>query len=169
MAINYDPNNYYVKIEFEPKWAFIGSIRGFVENFIFNSIKNQELGKSVALTVSELLENAVKYSATEKISMDIQFDLLPEIDETSVVIRVMNFANAEQATILRKIYDKINLDSPKEAYLKRMQEILNSETANPTSQLGLCRIRHECHASLDLNIAENNLITFTAKIVAKNK
>ena len=169
MEANYNPKNYFVHIDFEPKWAFIGSIRGFTENFIFTCIKNQFLGKAVALSVSELLENAVKYSITNKISLDISFQLDAAGKRTFVVVKVYNFTDENNIKELKALLDEIHQDKPEKAYLKCMQKIMEQDKHDITSRLGLSRIRYECSATLEMKVEDNNYITMMALMEAKNE
>ena len=168
MEIKSDPSNNYIRIDFAPEWAFIGSIRGFIESFTFICIKNNKIGKAVALAASELLENAVKYSVTEKIMIDFQFEHHPDNRKAKAILRVFNYTDDNHIKTLKSIIDDIYQYSPKEAYLKRMQKALLEEKSSVSSQIGLSRIRYECNASIKTTVGEDNLVTIIATMEALN-
>ncbi len=68
----------HMELSFGPRWTYISCVRGFVAHFFAIGLEDKIHAERISLAVSELLENAVKYSAgtdTTGLDADGAFDL----------------------------------------------------------------------------------------------
>jgi hypothetical protein len=133
----------YVELHFEPNWDYLSTVRTFIISFIAISISDKKKADEVAMSVNELLENAIKYSCREGIGIDIRINK-PEKPDISV--SVSNFATQEAADALIERISRIYEMPPMEAYLAFMKESISSTDGE--SRIGLARIRYEAGAMI---------------------
>lgn len=130
-------------ITFSPQWwHLISSTRIFMASFCGQSFGDAELSDRIAMTAHELLENAVKYSATP----DSPVNCTMRIEPGRVLVTVENHADPAHLAVLHEEFELINQGDPMEMYINKMQASLESDK----SQLGLARIRCEGEAELKL-------------------
>ncbi|MBN2442792.1 MAG: hypothetical protein JXJ04_15655 [Spirochaetales bacterium] len=158
-----DVNN-YLKLIFSPKWELIEGVREFLEDFAFTSIKNSSLAKATALTASELLENAVKFSAGERVQLEVDLFRSAEKEE-GICVTVENFAHLTNIQKLQSTLKEITQISPREAYLARLKIAMERGMRSTISELGLARIQYEAYAHCSLQIRDNNYVSLSAKIM----
>ena len=63
----YPENMIFVDLKFGPKWKYISTVRTFVENFMAISLADKKKAGVIAISVNELIENAIKYSDSDDI------------------------------------------------------------------------------------------------------
>jgi hypothetical protein len=130
-------------------WNLIASTRIFVQSFCSCSFGDEGLSDRVAMTAHELLENAVKYSATP--DTPVTCDLL--LGDHSVAVRVANHADPRHLPVLESEFAQINDGDALTVYLNKMQAGLGGDQ----SQLGLARIRYEGEAQLALTVDQGQV------------
>lgn len=130
----------YIEMKFGPKWPYVSTIRIFMQNFLTIATGNQKKADKIAMAVSELVENAVKYSENSETHLRITMDSNHE----KVEVNVKNRANPEQAGMLVNFLNELNGMSPLEAYMEKMRVSVGQSK----SQLGLARIRYEAGADI---------------------
>ena len=146
---------YGASISFSPKWwSYVSSTRIMVASFCNVQLANEEIADKVAMTAQELLENAVKYSATTEDNVTLEFQIH---EGESIVLEVRNRAQHTQIENLAGHFKEISEGDPLMAYLSRMQRIADNPQAEG-SQLGLARIRYETGCELDMRI-DDDVIT----------
>ena len=145
----------YIELKFGPRWKYISSARGFIQNFIAISIEDKGKADKIAMAASELLENAVKYACGEETQLYVY--VFPNIGSIKVV--VVNQANENAAASLKELFKKISQKPPMEAYISQMKEAAVRKDGK--SQLGLARIRYEAGAEIDLVVSDTNEVTIT--------
>ncbi len=111
------------------------------------------------MSASELLENAVKYSANSETYMYVTVNH----ESSKVSVKVSNNASPEAIHSLKNVFDRINKGEPLEAYVSQMKEA--ATRSDGKSQLGLVRIRYEAGAELSLEIQDNKRISITAEMM----
>jgi hypothetical protein len=159
-------NNNYLKLIFSPNWELIEGIRDFIENFTLTSLKKAGMAKASALTASELLDNAVKFSSGNRVSLEVV--LFPEPGEKEeVTITVENYAEEKNIKKLTSTLSEINQSSPREAYLKRLKLAMDRGIEHNVSELGLARIQYEAGASCSLTVSDKNFVTLSATLLKK--
>jgi hypothetical protein len=145
----------YIEIRFGPRWKYISPARIFIQNFIAIALSDQGKADGIAMAASELLENAVKYGASEDTHCIVQ-----AFPETGVIeCSVTNQATEKGATEVLALYKKIMSGEPLEAYIVQMREA--ATRTDGKSQLGLARIRYEIGADIKLVVTPDFKVTFT--------
>lgn len=145
----------YVEIRFGPRWKYISSARIFIQNFMAIACSDQAKADSIALATSELLENAVKYGASEDTHCIVQ-----AFPESGVIqASVTNLATEQGVRELKAHFEKIMAGDPLEAYISQMREA--ATRTDGKSQLGLVRIRYETGADMKLEVTPGHQVTFT--------
>jgi len=145
----------YIEIRFGPRWKYISPARVFIQNFIAIALSDQVKADAIAMAVSELLENAVKYGASEDTHCIVQ-----AFPDTGVIqASVTNQATEAAALAVKALYDKIMTGDPLEAYIVQMREA--ATRTDGKSQLGLARIRYETGADIQLKLTPDHKVTIT--------
>jgi hypothetical protein len=145
----------YIEIRFGPRWKYISPARVFIQNFIAIALSDQAKADSIAMATSELLENAVKYGASEDTHCIVKASPATGIIQASVT----NLATPEGAAELQTLFHKIMSGDPLEAYIAQMREA--ATRSDGKSQLGLARIRYETAADMKLEVTPERLVTVT--------
>jgi ribosome-binding factor A len=156
----------YIKLTFDPCWELIQSIREFIERISYANIEKSSFASAAALTASELLENAVKFSSGDIVLLKVSYKNQP-LHDAKVFITVENKAEKKHIKRLRSALTEIHKNSPKEAYLKKLKEVMKRSFNDPTSRLGLARINFEASAHCTLEVKKKN-VSITAIIANKN-
>lgn len=157
-----DNNKIFVDLKFGPKWTYISTVRTFVENFMAISLENKKKAGIIAMSVNELIENAIKYSDVEGIQ--IKFQILS--NEKKIYVNVANHTTVEEENNLKKILTEINGLPPLEAYMNRMKSSIDSLTNK--SAIGLARIRYESNAELSYTFNDEGFVNVHAAIPIDN-
>jgi len=145
----------YIEIRFGPRWKYISPARVFIQNFVAIALSDQAKADSIAMATSELLENAVKYGASEDTQCIVQ-----AFPETGIIqASVTNQASEQGAREVQALYDKIMSGDPLEAYIVQMREA--ATRTDGKSQLGLARIRYETGADVKLDVTSDHKVTIT--------
>jgi hypothetical protein len=144
-------------LKFDIDWEYVDVIRSFVNNFLQKALVDNIRSDKVAMAVSELLENAVKYgdSSEEKRLHNIHIQLDTFKHDKKVVFFIENSSKPENIEVLKDQLLIVNKGNPKDMYVKKIKESLLSEDK---SQLGLARIRYEAGGKIFLEIKNNNRV-----------
>ncbi|MCX8059147.1 MAG: hypothetical protein N3A58_07015 [Spirochaetes bacterium] len=160
MLIDYEKDTVgYLDITFGPVWDYIPLTRNFIENFLLiNLIEKKNISK-ISLAVSELLENAIKYTKNDV----IRLKLIKKVKENIIDIHVFNYSDKKHAETLKEYLKVMYTKDPLEFYLEKMKNI--SKTNKENSSIGLARINYEAKAKIDAIYDEKTSILEThAKI-----
>jgi hypothetical protein len=133
-----EANPHWIHVELEPVWAHVKNLRHFVREFCIGMAVSPETSDQVAMTTSELLENATKYASTAWVRFDLR--LAGGFAEVSVT----NRATDEQWQVLAGFMVEVNRGEALEAYVS----CLERQSGTGLSQSGLARIRYEAAAEL---------------------
>jgi hypothetical protein len=140
-----------MELSFGPRWTYISCVRGFVAHFFAIGLEDKIHAERISLAVSELLENAVKYSSGPDTTVSASI-----LEKTNkVVARVENESTPEHIKELQGEIENICQKAPEEAYMAKLQEAANRTDGK--SQLGLARIRYETGAALTVSINGNRV------------
>lgn len=156
-------STYGATISFSPKWwSYVSSTRIMVSSFCNVQLNNEEIADKIAMTAQELLENAVKYSASGDDNVSLEF-LITEGER--VVLMVRNRAKRESVETLKQQYAEVSEGDPLMAYLQKMQRIAMNPDAEG-SQLGLARIRYETGCELQMRV-DDDVVTMSVEFPLK--
>ncbi|MCS6911611.1 MAG: hypothetical protein RMK29_09130 [Myxococcales bacterium] len=128
----------WIHIELVPMWSHIKSLRHFVRDFCLGVGLPGVTADQVAMTTSELLENATKYAAAPHLRYKLR------ICDGHVEVSVANQASSRQRRTLRWFLEEVTRGDPLDAYLR----CLERQGDSGVSQSGLARIRYEAGATL---------------------
>lgn len=141
-----------------PAWEYVKAIEDKIRKTF--QVDNSELVDATIMTMSELIENAVKYGSSTENAKSININFVA--DEKQIIIIVANPVKDETSVeIVRKHIERINSASdPLELYVQRLQELLENPNLK-NSQLGLYRIAYEGNFKLAYGY-ENHILTIKA-------
>jgi hypothetical protein len=128
----------WIHIELVPMWAHIKNLRHFVREFCLSVEVPPAVADQVAMTSSELLENATKYADAP----ELRYDLRAFPDHIEVC--VSNRATVEQRCTLGRFIREVSDGEALDVYVRCLER--QGETG--VSQSGLARIRYEAGAVL---------------------
>lgn len=163
----------WIRIEMEPAWAHIRNLRRFVREFCVTAAVPAEVADQVAMTTTELLENATKYASTAWIAYEMQ------LSARFAEVAVTNCANAAQQRILREFLTQVMTGDPLAIYVEALERAPSGATpvveeaddligfgepgVDAPSQSGLARIRYEADADLSIR-QEGDRVCVVARI-----
>lgn len=140
----------HVELIFNQDWCYVQSIWEFIKGLLGVMIRNFQKVELISLCVVELAENAVKYSAKDKIGIEpIRILLTHDKKNKLLTITTENPADDENIKTLKTEIDRVM--QKKEAqliYLEKIKEV--AERSDGKSQLGLIRIVYEGKAKLSM-------------------
>ncbi len=132
------PLPHWIHVELLPVWTHVKNLRHFVREFCMGMGHPHKAADQVAMTTSELLENATKYASTSW----VRFDLV--LNGTQAEVTVKNRTTAEQKRLLLAFVEQVNQGEALSVYV----QCLERQNATGLSQSGLARIRYEAGAEL---------------------
>ena len=139
----------YMDLAFDREWGNITLVKTFFEEFTLSKMKEAEDIHKVGITVSELLENAVKYSTKNGIRIVIKSEKLDKI----VRIKVLNYTSDYHINNIKTRLKEMKTMDSLDFYLYRMRESVKDKNAPPG--LGLARVYHEAQAELSAKCYNN--------------
>lgn len=154
-------NNFVVKYSINSAWSIVKEIREKVGAMLTN--RGKDLVDATMMTVSELIENAIKYGSPVSNHTDIDFEF--NITQSAIVITIANgIVSIRDYENVKKHLDQIAAsDNPGELYTRRLMELMENPRPG-VSQLGLYRIAYEGEFALSSRF-ENNILTIIAERV----
>ncbi|OHD05402.1 MAG: hypothetical protein A2086_13660 [Spirochaetes bacterium GWD1_27_9] len=160
--IHYEPGTLgFLDITFGPKWDYIPLTRNYIENFLAVNYTDKLNINKIAMSASELLENAVKYSSKDGIRTQIRkFEGSHQIE-----LVVFNSLKKEDATkVLAYIEEINNAPDPFLFYVTKMKESVKRNDGK--AGLGLARIKHEGNADVSAKYFPDTEITGILEVKA---
>ena len=155
-----DGNDCSLELTFNRRWKHVSVIRSFVQNFLGVNLPegSQTTPERVAMAVSELMENAVKYSSGEgiKACFSVSTKASPLLQ-----VSIENKADLASIDAVQKLYSRVIAGDSLETYLEMMREA--ATRGDGKSQLGLVRIRHESGCRLGLS-TNSDTVRFTLEL-----
>jgi hypothetical protein len=135
-----------MELEFTPDWRFLRQLRTFVSHMVTVRTQDPDLAARVGMAVTELAENAIKYSVSQHAFLRIQ------VENNSVVrVEAENEAAEDQIAELKRIMDQVNEGDSTEAYMRALLAAAESDAAQ--SKVGLARVRFEGQMVLRVELA----------------
>ncbi len=128
--------NARMELEFPPDWRVLRDLRTFVNKLVVTVAESTELAHRVSMVVTELAENAVKYS--DENSSIVRLRVEPTT--TGIRCESENKASASHIDELKKTLASVNEGDAEDAYAQALTRSVESDSG---SRVGLARIRHE--------------------------
>lgn len=153
-----EKNGECIELKFSSDWKYIALTRQFIQNFLMISSGDQDKADKFSTSISELLENAIKYSTDKRPHMYVHVDK----DTGSLTGIVENYSTPEAIVGLKELYATVMTGTPMEAYVNQMK--LAATRDDGKSQLGLARIRFEAGANLEMDVTDDNRVTLAITI-----
>jgi hypothetical protein len=127
-----------LEVEFPPDWDVVRSMRDFVGRLVTAMAGSEDVAARVSMVVSELAENAVKYSLAKgsKVRLSV------EPSEDGIRCEAENEAPEEHIAVLVRTLRAVNEGDSLDAYARALVDAASSED-QCGSRVGLARIRHE--------------------------
>jgi hypothetical protein len=124
---------------------------------------DQNESYAMAMTASELLENAIKYGSWTRAGDEITLAI--EVSPRAVVVEVENPVIDDPASV-RELDDRIQwmrgFQSPFQAYVERLKLVSSQSYQEGESGLGLCRIAYEARCLLDFYVTGAGRLAMSA-------
>jgi anti-sigma regulatory factor (Ser/Thr protein kinase) len=137
----------YLEMEFTPDWGFINDVRTFVETFCERAQLVPERANALALSVHELLQNAVDYSTDGWARLRVEMDRA----QRRVTLTVESHGTPEKVQQLEQLMKRFDEEpDPLKLYLALMRE---SSKRKGGSGLGLGRVRFEGGMNVSLEVS----------------
>lgn len=141
----------YLDITFGPIWDYIPITRAYIENFLTANAMDKESISKIEMSVSELLENAVKYATDDGIRVILKKD-----QENAILLSVSNYLKKDKAVSLIEAIIEMQKHNSLEYYVKRLRESRSHKETKNSAGCGLARVYHEGNASLIPEYDEEN-------------
>jgi hypothetical protein len=160
MCIKYESETGgYLDITIGHRWDYIPMTRSYVEKFLNSNITDKLRVMKIIVSISELLENAVKYSYKEGVRAKIKRDAVNH----KLELTVYNYATKEESFKLIEYIKEIdNNKDPLKFYLDKMKDAVK----NKKNGLGLPRIKYEGEANISANYFEEETGDGTVRVKA---
>lgn len=148
----------YIELRFGPRWKYISAVRSFIQNFLVVGLEDTQKASTIAMAVSELLENAVKYANGE--DTHIRLEVKP--DGSHIALHVENSAAPENISVLKEVFDQVTNGDPFQIYIEAMKKA--ATRTDGKSRLGLVRIRYETGGKLKFSLLPENRVRITLEV-----
>lgn len=143
------------EVEIRPMWSIVSDIRKSLKEKMMDS-EYEDMSDKVSMTVSELLENAIKYGKpTISLRVSLNKDHIEVMVSNSIVEQTDLDRLIERINKIREAEDPITL------YYERLEDLLNSDKIESTA-LGLFRIASEGEFNLECIQNDDGRITVRA-------
>jgi hypothetical protein len=144
------PKEARMEVEFPPDWRVLRDLRAFVNKLVVAVADSPELAAQVSMVVTELAENAVKYSDNSLSVVRLR------VEPTSTGIRCEseNEASAAHIDQLERTLQTVNQGDPFDAYARALTAATEHDTS---SRIGLARIRHEGNMTLHCVVKDSRV------------
>jgi hypothetical protein len=150
--------NFHLELPIGPEWQNVDLLRLAILNCLAAVFGDLELGESVGIVTSELLENAIKYGEWEKGAHFLTLSVRGTGGEVLVqVTSPVRSSSTHLASILQTIEWIRRFPSAREAYIARMQMIADQPERTGESKMGLVRIAYEGPCSIEAEVAGDAL------------
>lgn len=151
-------------ISIDPVWEKLDQVREKTEAFLRKEGFSKSQIDALVMTVSELVENAIKYgdnhSGQEKVNITV--DIYPK----EVIIEVKNKINKFDDKELKKLDENIQwirgFQNQYQAYIERLKHISAKKLKDGESGLGMVRISYEGQCILDFYVNEDDVLAMSA-------
>jgi hypothetical protein len=143
--------NAKMELEFPPDWRVLRELRMFVTSLVFTVAESDSVAERVSMVVTELAENAVKYSSEHSRSTVVRLRVEPT--ETGIRCEAENFAEPDAILELMRQIQRVNEGDSLDVYIKALSEA----EEGTSSKVGLARIRHEGQMTISCQVSDSKV------------
>ena len=155
--------NKRVEKQLPPDWEVAKREWDLIKAFFLDCGLDKNEAYAMAMTASELLENAIKYGTWNKQGDHIS--LAVEVGPRAVMVEVESPVVDDTASV-RRLDDRIqwmrSFQSPFQAYVERLKQVSSQSYQEGESGLGLCRIAYEARCLLDFYVTAEGRLAMSA-------
>ncbi len=139
-----------IEMTFNPEWYYVSSIWLFTNDILIQRLKNRRRAELISMSISELLENSVKYSQKQfkEPSPVARIRLSIRQEEKKVFVNVENYADPNHIEILKEEMKSIQSAESREVFIQKLREAAVRDDGK--SQLGLIRIIYEAKGKVTM-------------------
>ncbi len=149
---NVSTKNSFLDMTFNPLWDYIPCIRSYIQNILLIYFKEFKYIYKIILALSEILENAVKYSNNQNIRI-----LLKNLNIlSSIELITYNYTDIKNIEQLKATIKEMNSSDSLHYYINKLKDSVKQKSVQ--SRLGLARIHYEADADLFARDVGNNLL-----------
>jgi len=153
-----------IKFSIEPIWKNIEVIRKETETFLLESGVDENPKDAIIMSLSELLENAIKYGNFSNHSKNISatISILPKNITVEVTSPMKDQDDANFRRLDKTIQWIRGYQNPFEAYIEKLKEISIRSLADKENGLGITRIAYEGQSIVDFYLSADDTISVSA-------
>jgi hypothetical protein len=138
----------YIKLQISPAWEHVNATREYFVTVLSHTLADAAIASQIALAAHELIENAIKYSASDKGKIRVQV----EERSRAVVVTVENDARRQDiANLLTEISAVAETKDPMAYYRSKIEHAV--QRTDGRNCLGLARIRFESQMTIKWTIS----------------
>jgi len=148
-------------ISIEPEWNVIKKIRDAIDSDDLIAKQNSDFIEATRLVSIELVENALKYSDSQKGSKPVRFSFHINVTDKECIVKVTNpCTDAQKKQFIKRTLDEIKTGDPFELYVARLEQL--KDNPDGFSRMGLYRIAYEAEFEMDAEFNEEG-VTISAR------
>ncbi len=138
------------EITFNPEWYYVSSIWLFSNDLLLQLIKDRTRAELISMSISELLENSVKYSQKQyKNPFPIaRLKVSVRRDQKKIFLEVENYADPDHLAELKEEMKTIQSAESREVFIEKLKQAAVRDDGK--SQLGLIRIIYEAKGKVTM-------------------
>jgi hypothetical protein len=138
----------YIKLQLSPAWEHVNATREYLVSVLSHTLGDSAVASQIALAAHELIENAIKYSASDKSKIRIHV----EERSGSMLVTVENDARRQDiSSLVSEISAVADAKDPMEYYRTKIE--LAVKRTDGRACLGLARIRFESQMQIRWTIS----------------
>lgn len=139
-----------IEMTFNPEWHYVSSIWLFANDVLFRLINDRVRAELVSMSISELLENSVKYSQKQFTEPKpvARFRLSVREDMHKIFLEVENYADPDHIEVLKEELKGIQSAESRKVFITKLREAAIRDDGK--SQLGLIRIIYEAKGKVTM-------------------
>ncbi len=136
-------------ISINPEWKYIRPIREFIRELLIIKYEDEEKAYDASFVLSELLENAVKYSNKNNVSVECRFDA--DSTEITVVNKIGRADYGRLKRTLRSICEKTTRETYSGKFLDK------SFWEDKGGAMGLIMINERCSGKIKIEYEDGSV------------
>lgn len=152
VSVNETKSDGFIELRFNPVWDYIPFVREYIRNVVTLYYKEPRSVEQITLAVSEVLENAVKYSVKSDVRM-----ILERLGNTlPVKLCVYNYAEPAHGQCLIETVEEMKTVEPLEFYIHKMKLSVKQDSGR--ANIGLARIYYESEGLIAAGYVDEGLM-----------